>query len=58
MSKLNLSVAIGNYDRWMREEFGQSHDHFHLLGEDNLRRYRPLREVRISVEPQFSALME
>jgi RHH-type proline utilization regulon transcriptional repressor/proline dehydrogenase/delta 1-pyrroline-5-carboxylate dehydrogenase len=41
--------AISNYDRWMREEFGQPHDHFRLLGEDNLRRYRPLREVRIRV---------
>jgi RHH-type proline utilization regulon transcriptional repressor/proline dehydrogenase/delta 1-pyrroline-5-carboxylate dehydrogenase len=42
-------AAISNYDRWMREEFGQAHDHFRLLGEDNLRRYRPLREVRIRV---------
>lgn len=42
-------AAISNYDRWMREEFGQAHDHFRLLGEDNLRRYRPLRAVRIRV---------
>jgi RHH-type proline utilization regulon transcriptional repressor/proline dehydrogenase/delta 1-pyrroline-5-carboxylate dehydrogenase len=33
----------------MREEFGQAHDHFRLLGEDNLRRYQPWREVRIRV---------
>lgn len=44
-------AAISNYDRWMREEFGQAHDHFRLIGEDNLRRYRPLREVRIRVHP-------
>jgi RHH-type proline utilization regulon transcriptional repressor/proline dehydrogenase/delta 1-pyrroline-5-carboxylate dehydrogenase len=44
-------AAISNYDRWMREEFGQSHDHFRLLGEDNLRRYRPLRAVRVRVHP-------
>lgn len=42
-------AAISNFDRWMREEFGQPHDHFRLLGEDNLRRYRPLREVHIRV---------
>jgi RHH-type proline utilization regulon transcriptional repressor/proline dehydrogenase/delta 1-pyrroline-5-carboxylate dehydrogenase len=44
-------AAITNYDRWMREEFGQAHDHFRLIGEDNLRRYRSLREVRIRVHP-------
>ena len=47
-------AAISNYGRWMREEFGQAHDHFRLLGEDNLRRYLPLREMRIRVHPQDS----
>ena len=46
--------AISNYDRWMREEFGQAHDHFRLLGQDNLRRYLPLREVRVRVHPADS----
>jgi RHH-type proline utilization regulon transcriptional repressor/proline dehydrogenase/delta 1-pyrroline-5-carboxylate dehydrogenase len=49
-------AAITNYDRWMREEFGQAHDHFRLIGEDNLRRYRPLREVRIRVHPADTLL--
>ncbi|EDY18309.1 Aldehyde Dehydrogenase [Chthoniobacter flavus Ellin428] len=44
-------AAISNYDRWMREEFGQAHDHFRLIGEDNLRRYQPLHEMRIRVHP-------
>jgi RHH-type proline utilization regulon transcriptional repressor/proline dehydrogenase/delta 1-pyrroline-5-carboxylate dehydrogenase len=47
-------AAISNYDRWMREEFGQAHDHFRLLGEDNTRRYRALREVRVRVHPADS----
>jgi RHH-type proline utilization regulon transcriptional repressor/proline dehydrogenase/delta 1-pyrroline-5-carboxylate dehydrogenase len=47
-------AAISNYDRWMREEFGQAHDHFRLLGEDNLRRYRPLRDVRVRVHASDS----
>jgi len=42
-------VAISNYDRWVREEFGQAHDHFRLLGQDNQRRYLPLRGLRIRV---------
>lgn len=47
-------AAISSYDRWMREEFGQPHDHFRLLGEDNLRRYKPLREVRIRIHASDS----
>jgi RHH-type proline utilization regulon transcriptional repressor/proline dehydrogenase/delta 1-pyrroline-5-carboxylate dehydrogenase len=47
-------AAISNYGRWMREEFGQPHDHFRLLGEDNLRRYLPLHAMRIRVHPEDS----
>ena len=42
-------AAISSYARWSREEFGQAHDHFRLLGQDNLRRYLPLPEVRVRV---------
>jgi RHH-type proline utilization regulon transcriptional repressor/proline dehydrogenase/delta 1-pyrroline-5-carboxylate dehydrogenase len=42
-------AAIASYDRWMREEFDQAHDHFRLLGQDNLRRYRFLREMRVRI---------
>ena len=38
------------------EEFGQSHDHFKLIGQDNFRRYLPVRELRIRVHPQDSLL--
>jgi RHH-type proline utilization regulon transcriptional repressor/proline dehydrogenase/delta 1-pyrroline-5-carboxylate dehydrogenase len=44
-------AAIGSYDRSVREEFGRTHDHFRLVGQDNLRRYRPVREMRIRLHP-------
>ncbi|MEX2171602.1 MAG: bifunctional proline dehydrogenase/L-glutamate gamma-semialdehyde dehydrogenase [Pirellulales bacterium] len=42
-------AAIQSYDHWARLEFLQSHDHFRLLGEDNLRRYLPYGRVRVRV---------
>jgi RHH-type proline utilization regulon transcriptional repressor/proline dehydrogenase/delta 1-pyrroline-5-carboxylate dehydrogenase len=47
-----LLAAIGSYDRWAREEFGRAHDHFRLLGQDNLRRYLPFREIRVRVHEE------
>jgi RHH-type proline utilization regulon transcriptional repressor/proline dehydrogenase/delta 1-pyrroline-5-carboxylate dehydrogenase len=45
----HLHAAIASYDHWARLEFLQSHDHFRLLGEDNLRRYLPYNRVRVRV---------
>ncbi len=45
-------AAIGSYDRHVREEFSRSHDHAGLIGQDNLRRYRPVRELRVRVEAE------
>jgi len=47
--ELRVRVALASFARQMREEFGAEHDHFHLLGQDNLRRYRPAGEVRVRV---------
>jgi RHH-type proline utilization regulon transcriptional repressor/proline dehydrogenase/delta 1-pyrroline-5-carboxylate dehydrogenase len=47
-----LQTAISSYDHWARLEFLQSHDHFRLLGEDNLRRYLPFGRVRVRVHEQ------
>jgi RHH-type proline utilization regulon transcriptional repressor/proline dehydrogenase/delta 1-pyrroline-5-carboxylate dehydrogenase len=41
--------ALTSYDRAWQEEFGREHDHFRLLGQDNVRRYLPFREVRVRV---------
>ncbi len=50
----HILAAITNYDRWARDEFGREHDHFRLLGQDNLRRYLPLRQIRVRVHPEDS----
>ena len=47
-------AAIGSYDRSVRDEFGKVHDHFRLVGQDNLRRYLPLGEIRIRLHPDDS----
>src|SRR5690606_29353561 len=41
-----LARAAASYDRWARDEFLAEHDHFRLLGEDNIRRYLPVELVR------------
>jgi RHH-type proline utilization regulon transcriptional repressor/proline dehydrogenase/delta 1-pyrroline-5-carboxylate dehydrogenase len=47
-------AAIGSYDSNVKQEFGQWHDHFRLVGQDNLRRYVPVPELRIRVHPADS----
>ncbi len=43
----NIITAIESYSLYMEEEFGREHDHFRLIGQDNLRRYLPVRRLRI-----------
>ncbi len=47
-----IVLAIGSYGAAMSEEFGRTHDHFRLLGQDNLRRYLPVGHVRVRVAPE------
>ena len=47
--RLRLLHALASYDHWWREEFGREHDHFRLLGQDNLRRYRFFAKVRVRI---------
>ncbi len=47
-------VAMASYDSAFREEFGRGHDHFRLLGEDNLRRYLPISGLRVRVDGRDS----
>jgi RHH-type proline utilization regulon transcriptional repressor/proline dehydrogenase/delta 1-pyrroline-5-carboxylate dehydrogenase len=44
-----LLVAAGSYATALRDEFGKEHDHFKLVGQDNFRRYLPVRAVRVRV---------
>ena len=48
--------AAANYKTRFREEFEQSHDHFNLIGQGNFRRYLPVHELRIRVQPQDNLL--
>jgi RHH-type proline utilization regulon transcriptional repressor/proline dehydrogenase/delta 1-pyrroline-5-carboxylate dehydrogenase len=50
-----LRAAAGSYRLWMADEFGCEHDHFRLVGQDNLRRYRPVGRLRIRLDPADSA---
>ena len=42
-----IIAAVLSYDLSFRSEFGLQHDHFKLVGQDNVRRYLPLPSVRI-----------
>jgi RHH-type transcriptional regulator, proline utilization regulon repressor / proline dehydrogenase / delta 1-pyrroline-5-carboxylate dehydrogenase len=44
--------AVSSFARSWSEEFGPSHDHFRLVGQDNFRRYLPVRALRIRVQPE------
>ncbi|QDU28765.1 1-pyrroline-5-carboxylate dehydrogenase 1 [Anatilimnocola aggregata] len=44
-----LRRAIASYDYAWQHEFAREHDHFRLLGQDNIRRYLPLTEVCVRV---------
>ncbi len=51
-----MNRIVANYTKSFCEEFGVAHDHFKLIGQDNFRRYLPVRELRIRVHPQDSLL--
>ena len=48
-------VAVVSYERWAGEEFKREHDHFKLLGEDNIRRYLPVDPIRVRLHPDDTA---
>jgi RHH-type proline utilization regulon transcriptional repressor/proline dehydrogenase/delta 1-pyrroline-5-carboxylate dehydrogenase len=49
-----MVVAAVSYERSFLDEFGREHDHFQLVGQDNFRRYRPFRYVRVRVHADDS----
>jgi len=49
-----IQAAFLSYERNQAQEFGKQHDHFQLVGQDNVRRYLPAGEVRIRVHPEDS----
>jgi RHH-type proline utilization regulon transcriptional repressor/proline dehydrogenase/delta 1-pyrroline-5-carboxylate dehydrogenase len=49
-----LARAVASYEQAMSAEFGREHDHFRLVGQDNIRRYLAVGDVRIRVHPADS----
>ena len=47
-----ILAALLSYERNQREEFGAEHDHFRLVGQDNVRRYLPVGSVRVRVHAE------
>jgi len=50
-----IVTAATSYERNQREEFGAEHDHFRLVGQDNVRRYLPVGDVRVRVHADDTA---
>jgi RHH-type proline utilization regulon transcriptional repressor/proline dehydrogenase/delta 1-pyrroline-5-carboxylate dehydrogenase len=48
-------AAIASCEAAQREEFGKEHDHFKLVGQDNVRRYLPCQNVRLRIHPNDTA---
>lgn len=49
-----IVAAMASCEAAYRDEFSREHDHFKLIGQDNLRRYLSCDRVRIHVHPQDS----
>jgi RHH-type proline utilization regulon transcriptional repressor/proline dehydrogenase/delta 1-pyrroline-5-carboxylate dehydrogenase len=47
-----IRQSLASYDRAWRGEFAQEHDHFKLLGQDNIRRYLPFSEICVRITPK------
>lgn len=50
-----IITAIVSCENAQRDEFGKEHDHFKLVGQDNVRRYLPFENVRVRISPDDSA---
>ncbi len=50
-----IAAAALSCEAAQRDEFGKEHDHFLLVGQDNVRRYLPFENVRIRVQAADSA---
>ena len=53
-SSEHIATGLANIGRACEEEFSAVKDHFHLLGQDNFRRYLPVPHLKIRVHPDDS----
>ena len=51
---MRIEEALEIYRPAWEVEFAKVHDHFKLIGQDNVRRYLPVREIRVRVHPDDS----
>jgi len=51
-----LGIALASYERAWKQEFGREHDHFRLLGQDNIRRYLPVGEITVRIHREDTPL--
>ena len=54
-SLIPSDIATAATEQAHRAEFGREHDHFRLVGQDNLRRYRAVPALRVRVHPDDTA---
>src|SRR6185437_16164638 len=52
---LQIVNAALSCEAALRDEFGREHDHFLLVGQDNVRRYLPFANVRVRVHADDNA---
>ena len=50
-----IASAMANYELHFHQEFEATHDHFKLIGQDNLRSYQPLNRIAICIGPYDSS---
>ena len=50
-----FDLATRSFALQFKNEFGRQHDHMRLVGQDNFRRYLPVRELRIRIDENDSA---
>ncbi len=54
-ARRRIGFAIRSYDVNYQDEFGIAHDDFRLIGQDNIRRYLPVGDIRLRVHPADTA---
>jgi len=54
-TKQLIIQALTSYDEYASTEFNLEHDHFHLIGQDNIRRYLPVQKMVLRVVEQDEA---
>ena len=53
-SMQQLGAALFNYEEYYSHEYTITHDHFRLIGQDNLRCYHPIKNIVVCIEPSDS----